>query len=169
MADKEAFTVKIEGLEALDRKLRELPEKVGRRAMRRALRKGATIVRREARSGAQKLDDPRTSNSIAKNIAIRNGGTKRERAEGGPVLRVGVLGGARDYSAHGEIGTGKSGKENPGGSTFYWRFLEFGTQSIAPRGFMRSAMERSTSKVFDAVATAMSSELDKELRKAGAL
>jgi len=53
---------------------------------------------------------------------------------------------ARNYEAYGELATGKRATENPGGDTFYWRFLEFGTSSISPRPFMRPALAENTSE-----------------------
>lgn len=40
-----AVTVKVEGLEAVVRKLKTLPLRVGKNAVRRSLRKGANVVR----------------------------------------------------------------------------------------------------------------------------
>ena len=153
----------IKGLDEIKKKLDVLPDKIGRNAMKRALRKGANVIRDAARANAKQLDDPETSESIAKNIAAQSGNRRREKAEGGPVMRVGVMGGARDMSAHGEF-KGK-GKGNPGGDTFYWRFLEFGTSKMSARPFMRPAMSASGDKALGATVAAMQTETDKELAK----
>lgn len=44
------------------------------------------------------------------------------------MMRVGILGGARDMGKYGEFKG--AGKDNPGGDTFYWRFREFGTSKM---------------------------------------
>ena len=131
--------------------------------MKRSLRKGANVIRDAARGNAKRLDDPDTSESIAKNIAVQSGNRRRERQEGGPVMRVGVMGGARDMGKYGEFKG--AGKGNPGGDTFYWRFLEFGTSKMAARPFMRPAMATAGGAALDATVAAMQSETDKELAK----
>ena len=151
--------VKIEGLAEIDRKLRLLPERIGRNAIRRALRKGANVVRDAARGNAAKIDDPETRENIAKNIAVQSGGSRREKAAGGPMMRVGVMGGASSNRFS------KDATGNPGGDTRHWRFVEFGTSKTRAQPFMRSAMASSAGKAFDAAAAAMEKEVDKELAK----
>ena len=149
----------IHGLDAIQAKLSKLPERLGRNAMRRSLRKGANIIRDAARSNARRYDDPSTPESIAKNIVSQNGGRKMERQLGGPVVRVGVLGGAKKKK--GESG----GKANPGGDTWYWRLLEFGTSKMSAKPMLRPAAAEKAGAAMDAIVSAMSTELDKELRK----
>ena len=50
--------VNVAGLAEIERKLKLLPERVGRNAMRRALRKGANVIRDAARANAKRIDDP---------------------------------------------------------------------------------------------------------------
>ena len=153
----------IKGLDEIMAKLKQLPDRVGRNAMKRALRQGARPIRDAARANAKQFDDPATSENISKNIVVQSANRRREKQEGGPVMRVGVLGGARDMRAHGEFkGAGKS---NPGGDTFYWRFLEFGTSRMAARPFMRPAMAAAGDKALEATVAAMKAETDKELAK----
>src|SRR5690606_32547887 len=110
MADVE---FKIEGLDPDLKKLRALPEKFGNRGMRRALRKGANIVRDAARNNAKRIDDPETRERIWKNISVQGGGRRREKQAGGPMMRVGVRGGARPLKKGTETGL-------PGGNTTHW-------------------------------------------------
>lgn len=157
-------TFKINGLDELEAKLKKLadPKRI-RNAARRSLRRGANVVASAAKRNAGYIDDPKTRNSIQKNIAVRGGGTKRERRVGGAMMRVGIRGGARNMSKYGEFKGG--GNANPGGDTFYWRFLEFGTSQIAARPFMRNAMAQSADQAVAAIATAANVELDKEIAK----
>jgi HK97 gp10 family phage protein len=150
------ITTSISGTEEIIRKLRLLPERVGRNAMRRSLRKGANVIRDQARINARQLDDNLTRDAIYKNIVTQGGGRKRERQAGGVIMRVGVLGGARQ---------GDGGQSNPGGDTFYWRFLEFGTSKMAARPFMRLAMTSGAGKAIDTTIQAMQTELTKEVAK----
>jgi HK97 gp10 family phage protein len=147
---------KIEGLEEVQRKLKELPEKFGKRGMRRALRKGANVVRDAARNNAKRIDDPATREDISKNIAVYSGGAKRESRAGGVMMRVGVRGGARP--TRGDNGA-------PGGATWYWRLVEFGSSLVAARPFMRPALFNNAGRVADTVTQAAKVELDKELAK----
>lgn len=157
-------TFKINGLDELEAKLKKLadPKRI-RNAARRSLRRGANVVAAAAKRNAGSIDDPKTRNSIQKNVAVRGGGTKRERRVGGAMMRVGIRGGARNMSKYGEL-KGK-GSANPGGDTFYWRFLEFGTSQIAARPFMRNAMAQSADQAVSTIAKAANVELDKELAK----
>lgn len=151
--------VKVEGLAAIDRKLRLLPERIGRNAMRRALRKGANVIRDAARGNAAKIDDPETRENIAKNIAVQSGGSRREKAAGGPMMRVGVMGGASSNRFS------KDATGNPGGDTRHWRQLEFGNSRMPAQPIVRPAMVNSAEKAFSATADAMEKEVDKELAK----
>lgn len=154
----------IEGLEELQRKLTKLKDlKRIRNAARRATRRGANVVAQAAKRTARSIDDPKTRESISKNIVVRGGGMKRENRVGGAMMRVGVLGGARDMSKYGEVKG--AGRGNPGGDTFYWRFLEFGTSQMAAKPFMREAMAQSADQAVAAIATAANVELDKEIAK----
>ena len=154
---------RIEGLDEVVRKLNALPEKFAKRGMRRALRKGANIVRNAARNNAKRIDDPQTREQIWKNITVAGGGSKREREAGGPIMRIGIRGGARNMQKYGEF-KGK-GSGNPGGDTFYWRFLEFGTSEMQARPFMRPALANNVAAATNAVVEAAKVELDKELQK----
>lgn len=154
---------KITGVDEALKRLDQLKGAAGKRAARRALRRGANVVLNAAREGAARLDDPATSNSITKNLVVRGGGRRNERRAGGVMMRVGIRGGARDMSKYGEVKG--QGKGNPGGDTFYWRFLEFGTQKMAARPFMRPALQNNTQAATDAFAQALGAEIDKELAK----
>lgn len=157
------FTVNIEGLDDVIRTFGELPEKVGRRAMRRSLRKGANVIRKIAIVNAKRVDDTRSLNKIYKNISVKGAGAKRERAAGGVMMRVGILGGARDMTKYGEFFG--EGKQNPGGDTWYWRLVEFGTSRTAAKPFMRPAMNDAAVPAFNEVAMSLWGEITKELDK----
>lgn len=154
---------RLEGVDAVIKRLEALGGKEGKNASRRALRQGANVVLRDARERAARLDDPQTAENIARNLTVRGGGSRRERRVGGVMVRVGVLGGARNMEKYGEFkGEGKS---NPGGDTWYWRLLEFGTKKMAARPFMRPALQNNTQAAIDAFANALGGEIHKELAK----
>lgn len=150
------FTVKIDGLAEIKRKLDKLPERIGRNAMRRSLRKGANVIRDAARNNAKAIDDPETREQIWKNIAVQSGGAKRERLIGGVMMRVGVMGGAKPTS--GDNGT-------PGGNTTHWRFIELGTSQVAAQPFLTPAGNERAGAALDAIVQDMTKQIDKELAK----
>lgn len=154
------ISVNVQGLAEIERKLKLLPERVGNNAMRRALRKGANVIRDAARANAKRIDDPETREMIWKNIAVAGGGRRREKQAGGPMMRVGVRGGARPLKKGTDTGL-------PGGNTTHWRFVEFGTSQARAQPFMRPAAASSAGAAYQAFAAAAPAELDKELRKLG--
>jgi HK97 gp10 family phage protein len=152
------FTFKIEGVEELQKKLRELPDRFAVRGMRRALRKGANVVRNAARNNAKQIDDPETRERIWKNISVQGGGARRERQAGGPMMRVGVRGGARHRDD-------KALDSLPGGNTTHWRWVEFGSVNNKAQPFLRPALANNVETATNAIVQAAKIELDKELAK----
>lgn len=148
--------MEIKGVDEILAKMAKLENKAIRNAMRRALRKGAKPMRDAARANAKQIDDPETREQIAKNIAIAAAGAKREQEAGGPMVRVGVQGGARPTS-------GDNGA--PGGNTTYWRFVEFGTSKMKAEPFLRPAGASKAGEALEITSAAMQTELDKELAK----
>lgn len=137
MVDSVQF--KIDGLDPFLAKLENLKYETKKKGGRAALRKAAQYIRKIAQHNAQKIDDPATANSISRNI-VERWNSRLNKRTGDLGFRIGVLGGARDYSAYGEIKTGKPASANPGGDTFYWRFIEFGTENFGAKPFMRTAL-----------------------------
>jgi HK97 gp10 family phage protein len=149
------LSVKITGVDTLVDRLSTLPDKVQRREARRAARRGAIVFRDAIRRNVERLDDPRTPEKIWKNVAVQES-RRQSKAAGGIVMRAGVMGGARKAAQ-------KGGKGLPGGDTFYWRFLEFGTKKLRARPFMRPAFAQQTQAATDATALELSAGLDRLL------
>ncbi len=150
--------MKFDGLAGIRANLQKMPERVGRNAMRRALRKGANVIRDAARANARQIDDPQTRDMIQKNVAVQAGRKRDEERDGGPKMRVGVMGGARPLKKGSETGL-------PGGNTTHWRFIEFGTSEARAQPFMRPAMESGAARALETTAAAMQTEVNKELAK----
>jgi len=149
--------VDFKGLDQISKKLKLLPDRFAARGMRRALRKGANVIRNAARNNAKRFDDPLTKEAIYKNVAVMGGSSRREKAAGGPIMRVGMRGGARFNPTAGNL---------PGGNTTgYWRFLEFGTADQAAQPFLRPALTSSASAALAAIVEAADGELDKEVAR----
>jgi HK97 gp10 family phage protein len=146
------LTVDIKGVNTIVDRLSTFPSKVQRREARRAARRGAFVFRDAVRANARRLDDPRTKESIAKNVVVQES-RRQSKAAGGVVMRVGIQGGARKVKGSGA----------PGGDTYYWRFLEFGTSKMPARPFMRPAFAGNEQAATDATATELSAGLDRLL------
>lgn len=151
----------IQGLEGVLKKMAEVTNQVTKKAVRGASSKAMRIVRDAARSNVRVLNDPRTPENIYKNIVIS---TKVYPQLGEVRSRVGVRGGARNYSAYGEI-QNATGKSNPGGDTWYWRLLEFGTSEFAAKPFMRPALENNVDKVTTEFVKGLNDIIDKAAAK----
>ncbi|MBJ9954370.1 hypothetical protein I5735_15155, partial [Acinetobacter baumannii] len=90
------------------------------------------------------------------------------------MMKVGIRGGAKSYvKSKDNVRKGLAGKkyktdgdkQNPGGDTFYWRFLEFGTQNMIARPFMRPSLQNNVNTITNNFAGIFSTEIDKELAK----
>lgn len=172
----------LRGVNELMIKLEGLDDEARRKGGRAALRKAANLVRDAAIAGALELDDPETAEQIAKNIAVR-WSSKLYRSTGNLGFRVGVLGGARSTSRDalksarrrrrqgvkslddlGEI-AGK-GKLNPGGDTWYWRHVEFGTSDTSATPFMRPALSNNVAAATDVFIREFDKAIDRAIKRA---
>jgi HK97 gp10 family phage protein len=129
---------------------------------RNALYKAARSIKNRAIKKAEAIDRPETPEKIFLNIAVR--AMKYPQREGGNIgYRIGVLGGAKDLSKQGEIMN--PNRDNPGGDTWYWRLVEFGTEHSAAKPFMRPAMTEGREEAMEIFASEMRKEIEKALRK----
>ncbi len=152
-----ASTLTIKGGKELNAKLQALPEKIREAAGRRSARRAMAIVREAARANlaALHVDDPSTRANISQNVYIQQ--SRRQSARiGGVVMRVGILGGAER-----PVELDENAEAQPGGDTRHWRYVEFGTEKVATRPFLRPALENNA----QAVLTTLTDELNKELDK----
>lgn len=141
MAD---VSVKIEGLEQLQRALKELPRKLAGQVLGQATKAGAELVVAAARQRA-----PKKSHLVEKNISVQKGrGSLPERA----LYEVGV-----------KKTRTKRGKRN--WSPFYWRFLEFGTKKMRARPFMVPAWEATQREALETITNNLKQGLEKVARE----
>lgn len=171
MADGIRFDVS--GLDGVKAKMAQLKSDANAKGGRTALRKAAAVLREQAQSNARRLDDHETTEAIWKNIDIR-WDAKAFRQDGQLSFRLGVLGGARQYSNTREntrkrrvgkkYATGGNAS-NPGGDTWYWRHLEVGTAKVAARPFLRPVAEQAGQKAVDTFALEFNRALDRALRR----
>lgn len=172
MAD--GIEVSLNGLDSLLGKMEAVSDVTRNKAGRFALRKAANLIRDRARSNAARIDDPLTKEAIYKNI-VASFGSREFRRTGDLTFRVGVMGGARQYAnTKANVRKGRVGrtyktagdKGNPGGDTWYWRMLEFGTEHAAARPIIRPAMNGIDGPVINVFAEEMEKAIDRAIRQA---
>ncbi|HBC9089269.1 TPA: HK97 gp10 family phage protein [Citrobacter koseri] len=172
MAD--GVEVNLTGLDSLLGKMDAVSEVTRNKAGRFALRKAANVIRDRARSNAARVDDPLTREAIHKNI-VSSFSSRQFRRTGDLAFRVGVMGGARQYAnTKANVRKGRAGakyktagdKGNPGGDTWYWRFLEFGTEHAPAKPVLRPAMNGVDTTVITVFAEEMEKAIDRAVRQA---
>lgn len=163
--------VPVPGLSQVLKRLRALPLDLQKKGLKTAMRKGATVVRKAAIENVRTFDDPETKEKIFRNVVVQFAPRYSKRITG-VVMRVGVLGGARQYASNvvnkrrGRVGkTFAVGgdKGNPGGDTWYWRFLEFGVPShgIKAEHPMTHALEQNSGRATDVIVSSLDLEITK--------
>ena len=148
MAD--GVTVKLEGVDALNKALAEATKQIRTKAVRSALRKAGQVISKEAKQAAPVLSAPtktRKPGTVKKAIAVRASKFARQAGNEGVFINVRPLRGSRQKTL------GKAGAKNPN-DPFYWRFVEFGTVKMKARPFLSPAAE---SKGNEAIKTFMDS------------
>lgn len=140
---------KIRGIDGLSKRLKGMSGNALRDASRPAVRKAMNVVKDDAIRRAMRLDRPNTPNSIYKNIALRTNWRSKSKTM---VAKVGVLGGAKENHAP---------TDAPGGDTFYWRFVEFGTSRSRARPFLRPALDQNQADVLQTVIEAMIQQINR--------
>ena len=144
------FTFKLTGAGNVIDRLKDLPDKMQNAIGRRSARRAMAIVRDAARVNVRKFDDPETPDRIWKNVYMQQSRRGSKRI-GGVMMKVGILGGAKEAKNTG----------NPGGDTWYWRFIELGKEGQAAQPFLRPALENNANAVADKLVTEINLELDK--------
>lgn len=156
----------VKGLPELHVRMKAVSREIRTKGARSAVRKGAVVVRDAAKAAALAIDRPETPLKIADNIAVQFAG-RTFRRTGDVMFRVGVRGGARQYA---------NTKENrrksrvgstyvTGGTTWYWRLIEFGTSRFGARPFLRPALENNAGRVLDEIVREMNKQLDRAAKK----
>jgi HK97 gp10 family phage protein len=137
------YEADLRGTRSLIRRLREFPPKLRQKGLRRAARVAMKIVLDDARAAARAFDDPNTPQTIWKLIIIK----EARMRESGTRMRIGIAGGAKSQRA----------KDFP----WYWRLIEFGTERMRARPFLRPALENNAQAVAERFAQQLNKEVDK--------
>ena len=148
---------KMTGVDELTARLQTISDDMKKKGGRYALRKASEIVRDAAKAGAERLDDPETGRSIARNIAMRWSNRTFKRT-GNLMFRIGVM--------HGAKISGSNEDQGANGPTPHWRLLEFGTEKMAAQPFMRPAASNNVQQVVDTFVTQYGKALDRALARA---
>ncbi len=161
-----ALENKILGLDGVLKKMRSLTPKLQKKVLTRSLRKGANIIKAAAVTNAKRFDDENTPDAVWREIVVRNS-SKLGQKNGGAAVRIGVKGGAKKYVNNKQNRReGRVGKSYEGpGNLYYWRFLEFGTEKIAAKRFMTSAMEDNVDRATTAIVDDLNKQLDKLVKE----
>ena len=152
------FSANLEGLDQVLEKLEGITPDLRKKSLRNAVGKGAAIIRKDATARA-----PKRTGAMAKNIRVQFASRTSKRT-GDMVFRIGVRGGAQQPGSTTQFAKSKKAKKSSiaeGSSTWYWRLVEFGTQKMRARPFMRPAMTGSAEKVFSSLATDLDKAIDK--------
>lgn len=156
MANEFDFDVNVNGLDELKAKISSINYETERKGGRFAARRAANVVRDQVKSEAARLDDPETAENISKNVmAVFSPRTFKQT--GDIKFRVGIRGGARQNK--------RKSSNAPGGDTFYWRFLEFGTAHIAATPFMRPAITKSAQRATDEFIKQFNKAIDRAIAR----
>ena len=140
---------RIAGLSDLAAALRELPLRIGRNVLRRAVSSAAAVIRDEARQRA-----PVLTGEMKRDIQIKR---ERVRTDVIALYSVFVRAGKKSRLA----GKGR----NVDKDSYYWRFVEFGTSKMAAHPFMRPAFETKKMAAVEAIKASLTEGIPREVQK----
>lgn len=156
----DSFTLKVNGLQELDRRLREFGPRIQRNGLRAANFAGARVFRDAAKASAPVRSGVlqasiaafrrRSPQNVAKHsVGVRN--IRRRYADTAANRRVRRVG--KSYFVH--------------GPAFYARFIEFGSSKMTARPFLRPAFLNNVEAAIEAVRARLGKAVDDAARKAG--
>lgn len=135
--NEEGITATVEGIESLKASLNGLPDKLRKKVLMSALRKGAAIVRTTARAVTPVLKELvpyRTKGLLRKKLSVRVSRMSKSAGNVGVFVNIRPAEGTQ-YVKHKVMGVKYKTvkRESQRGATspidpFYWRFVNFGTK-----------------------------------------
>jgi len=152
--------VQVEGLDALARALRELPDRVAKNGLRAAVYAGAKVVRDEA-----KLQAPVATFDLGPNQPPP-GTLKRSVV----LKQIPELSGKTKQTffvtvRHGKKYRKQGKKGNLSQDAWYWRFVEFGTVKMPARPFLRPAFDLKKNDALTAIKTRLAERIEQAARE----
>jgi HK97 gp10 family phage protein len=155
-------TFRVEGLRELERKLKQLPGKIAKSGLRKALFSGAKIVR----TAAERLVPKDTGFLQAQIIQYAAPKSKHSYAD---QVRIGVRARARKLKS-GKVNTKHVRYRRIGGkdraiTAHYWKYIEFGTSKMAARPFLRPAFNANAVAAAERIKTRLRENIEKVAKK----
>ena len=138
-----ASTIKVHGLQELNKKLKRMPIALANKHLNRATSQAATLVQKSAKTKV-----PVLTGTILRNIKKRK---QRTRNKFNATTGVGVI---SDRSGRGT-----------GTDAFYWTFVEFGTSKMAAQPFIRPAFEENKQRAVNKIKDVLVKAIEREARK----
>ncbi len=138
-----SFSVKVEGLKELEKKMISLGPKISRKALKSALVAGATVIKKEAQLLAP-----------AKTGRLRRAMYIKKMSKPNP-YKENVVFGVR----HGR----KMSKRDL--DAYYWSFLEFGTKFIKKISFVQKAFQRTQTRVLERIKDVLAKKISLLVRE----
>jgi HK97 gp10 family phage protein len=151
MQDIKTGTIQITGLADLEKRLLDFPDKLARNILRGAIRAGAVVVQKEARSKAPKSTEPHMLGKGNKRVEIQPGTLKKS-------IKV-RLAPFRSRTQPVEYWIYVSKK------AWYWKFQEFGTSRHAAQPFLRTGFETKKQEAVERIRDYLTARIDKEAAK----
>lgn len=170
----DGIETEIIGLDDLKTTIRVLKQDAKFKGGRFAARKAAVHIQEKVISNVSRLDDPKTPTNISKNVAVR-WSNRHFKSTGNLMFRIGILGGARKYVDNREnvrkdrVGKGYAvggDSGNPGGDTYYWRFLEFGSSRHPAKHTVSKSLEDNVDSAIEVFAVNYRKALERAVRRA---
>lgn len=158
------FEVEVKGLDELKTALQQMPDRIRKRAVAKALLAAGRIVRDEARARVPVLSKGtkyRLPGVLKRAITVRRSKTASRQRMVGVFINVrplkSVLAGTK--SAARKAALGPVGANNPN-DPFYWRYVEFGTRKMRARSFLSEAAKK-LPQAADVFITVANSEINR--------
>jgi HK97 gp10 family phage protein len=157
----------VSGLSELKAALLQLPKEIQGKVLGSAVKKGADMIRNQARSNHTWRDK---SGLLSKAIvSYRNKSSTQDRIQYdvGVTMKVRLVKGqiSRNRTATKKIL--RVGEKADFGKAYYWRFQEFGTKKMGARPFIRPAFEGLKSAAVEQIKTSLAAAIDKAAAKLG--
>lgn len=151
MPDIKSGTIQISGLSALEKTLAALPDKLARNILKGAIRAGAVVIQKDARTKAPRSTEPHQLGKGSKSEKIQPGHLKKN-------IKV-RLAPRKKREVPIEYWVYVSSK------AWYWKFVEFGTSKMSSKPFMRSAFDAKKAEATERIREYLSTRIDKEAAK----
>ncbi len=148
--------VELEGAQDLLIKFKTINNQVQGKVTQFALRKASNVLKKAVVGEMMRVDRESSREAIWRNVVVRNK-PKRFRKTGELETRLGILGGARSRAAN---------EANPGGDTFYWRFLEFGTERVPAQRNITKTVKRKQGDFMSTFTREMDKAIDRAVKRA---